>query len=213
MSSVKICISGRMGAGVSYAATYFETAHGAVRWSRTELMKRLAHAVVDQVGDLEDILVRLFADPAERSAVRDDLLAYQPPLESGKPRQLYQEITEICQSYEPLCFDIELEHRIEDAQRRFLLIDDIRSRDAFEFFTNLGYTSVRIEAPEALRQARITRRDGYLPSSAVLTHSSETELDYLQHDFTVFNLGSNAQAFAHELDIIVTQLQPEDDRQ
>lgn len=206
---VRLLITGKMGSGKGYCADYIVEKFGAQRWSRTELMKRLAHSAVDHVGDPDEVLALIFPDASLREEVRRELIAYADhyQLEPGKPRRLYQDITELCQQHDPLCFERELDERINRVGKGgFYLIDDVRSAAAFEYFTACQYSSLRIDAPEEVRRSRMLARDGYLPSEETFQHPSETELDEIVHDFTVNNDGSDREAFYHALDRIVTTL-------
>ena len=89
-------LTGSMGSGKSFISAYLTREHGAVRWSRTELMKRLAHAMVDHLGDADAILAQLFDAEDDCAQVRQELLAYANAYvpEPGKPRRLYQDITQ-----------------------------------------------------------------------------------------------------------------------
>lgn len=200
---MKLLITGKMGSGKSLAANYLVAEYGAQRWSRTELMKRLAHAIVDHTLPPDPILERIFPDPSEREEVRSELLRYGATYmpEFGKPRRLYQDITEICQLHDPLCFERELLNRISGApEENFCLIDDVRKLSAFQFFTEHGFRSLRIEAEEGVRRERILRRDGYLPSEETFLHASETELDEVAHEFSLGNNSEDLRGFYQGLD-------------
>lgn len=205
---IRLLITGKMGSGKSFAGDYLATKHGAVCWSRTELMKRLAHSVADYIDAPDPILERIFADPELRAEVRDELFAYSADYEPepGKPRRLYQDITEICQSYDPLCFERELDARINTVVCDFSLIDDVRSAAAFDYFAGRGYRSLRIDAPETVCRQRMLDRDGYLPSERTFRHPSETELDDVAHEFTIENDGRDLAEFYRQLDELVMRL-------
>lgn len=201
-------ITGKMGAGKGFAAARFTHRYGATRWRRSELMKRLAHSFVDHTDSPDQILERIFPDRQECHDVRQALLDYaanyQP--EPGKPRLLYQQVTAICQQFDPLCFEEELESRIMATENDFNLIDDVRSPAAFNYFADLGYSSLRIEANEVVRKERILARDGYLPTEASFNHPSETDLDDFDHHFTVVNNGDDLNSFYHQLDAVYQEL-------
>jgi hypothetical protein len=171
-------------------------------------MKLLSHAVVDNGGDLELFLTRLFANEERRADVRDALFSYRYLEEKGKRRRLYQEITEICQDHDPLCFERELAQRIRsaDTSGQFVLIDDVRKLSAFEYFTERGYLSLRIEANRAVRKQRVLSRDGYLPTEEIFNHPSETELDDIPHDFTIENNTNDMKDLYHALAGLVDKI-------
>lgn len=207
--SVRLLLTGKMGAGKSFASDYLHERYGAVRWSRTELMKPLAHALADGAGELDVLLARVFPEETERSDVRRELFdyigSYVP--EKGKSRRLYQDVVEICQQHDPYCFETELEKRIHDAgQSDFLIIDDVRVRDAFDYFAARGYATLRIEADEEVRKKRMLARDGFLPAQETLNHRSETELDGVPHDFIVLNNYSDLPPFHAKIDRVVALL-------
>ena len=198
MKEIRLLMTGKMGSGKSYAADYLRSEHGAMSWSRTELMKRLAHSVADHIGDPDEILFRIFPNDEERCAVRDDLFAYHHTVEEGKPRRLYQDITEICQEHNPLCFEQELDARIRATGNcSFSLIDDVRKL-------------LRIDASETVRRERMMSRDGYLPSEETFAHISETDLDGIDHAFSIRNDSQDLIGFYGDLDRIVLQLRSED---
>lgn len=196
---MKLIITGKMGSGKDFAAAYLEHKYGAQIWARTEMMKRLAHAMVDHTAAPDQILEAIFPEPGEREAVRRDLFHYAATYmpEIGKPRRLYQDVTEICQEHDPLCFERELAARIDRARdgSTFCLIDDVRSLAAYEFFVSQGFSSLRINASEELRKQRMLQRDGYLPDEETLVHPSETQLDGVQHTWTILNEGTEEDLY------------------
>lgn len=170
-------------------------------------MKRLAHSVGHGIGSTDELLERLFDNEAERDDVRRELLDYEAPEEQGKPRLLYQQVTEIIQSHDPLCFEHELLKRIEDSGASgFILIDDVRSLAAFEYFSEHGFKSVRINAPEDVRRRRMLSRDGHLPDEASFEHSSETDLDDVRHDFDIYNTSDDPADLYRAIDDVVAQI-------
>jgi dephospho-CoA kinase len=199
-------LTGPMGSGKGFVALYMHSVYGATRWTRTELMKRLAHAVKDSIGDPDAILNALFKNAAQRDEVRDELLEYvlhyEP--EFGKARRLYQDITQICQDHDPLCFERELADRIKlVGDVPFSLVDDVRSRESFEFFKGDGFVTVRVQAPEALRRARMHARDGFLPDEATFRHISETALDDVEHDYVIVNDSDDVRKLYSDVDALM----------
>jgi dephospho-CoA kinase len=206
---IRMQLTGEMGSGKGFISDYLASKHGAVRWSRTELMKRLAHAVVDHLGDADAILAKLFFAEDEREEVRQDLLVYanRYEREPGKPRRLYQDITQICQEHDPFCFERELAQRIDSVGVcAFSLVDDVRSIEALEFFQARGYVSVRIYAEERVRRQRMLERDGYVPSKETFSHISETALREIPHDYVLDNSADDPTAIYAEVDALVASL-------
>lgn len=208
MKTVRLMLTGKMGSGKTSGGDHIERVYGATRWVRTETMKRLAHALADQVGDLEALLAAVVPDDAQRDEVRARLLtyilSYEP--EPGKPRRLYQDVAQIVMDADPLAFEREMFARMELAERdgaRFQLVDDVRSAAAFEFFAERGYTSVRIDASDHTRRRRMLERDGYLPAEETFLHSSETDLDETAHDYVVNNDHDDPERFLRDLDQVV----------
>ncbi len=220
MKFAHLMISGKMATGKSLAADYLVEKHQAIRWTRAHLMKKVAHALIDQVGDLERLLVKLFPNDTEtRQEVRYKLLKYAADYipEDGKKRRLYQDVTEIIQSFDPLVFERELLAQIEGAKKNqqktnpnrrvLILIDDVRSRNAFDFFAKHHYHAIRMEADLDVRKKRMQRRDGKLPHPQTLEHPSETELDGVETEFVIINndLDSTDHLFG-QLDQIVEKI-------
>lgn len=210
MNGTRLMMTGTMGSGKTSAAARLETRYGAKIWVRTESMKRLSHALADQVGDVEALLTSLLPEKSERHQARDSLLryisGYEP--ESGKKRRLYQDVTQIVMDVDPLAFERELYVRILEAERDssvFSLVEDVRSVAAYHFFHSHGYPSLRIQASETVRRSRMLARDGYLPAPETFSHSSETALDAIAHDHTLVNDGSDVGAFYQRLDEFVEQ--------
>lgn len=211
MSTHRLMITGKMGSGKSSASAYLEVAYGATRWTRSESMKLLAHALADQVGNPEALLAGLLPDVAQRDEVRGKLLAYIATYvpEPGKPRRLYQDVAQIVMDTDPLAFERELHERMRVAERggtRFSLIDDVRSAEAFAFFSERGYASLRIDASDEVRRARMLARDGALPREAAFAHPSEVALDNQPHDHALINDSDDPADLTGALDAVMGQL-------
>jgi len=212
MKRVRMLLTGEMGSGKGVASDYYAREYGAVTWSRTELMKRLAHAVADHLGDIDEILAKLFSDSEERRDILAELIAYAKSYvpEPGKPRRLYQDITQICQDYDPYCFERELAERIDGAgDHDFTLVDDVRSPEAFRFFADRGYVTVRIYADENVRRERMLERDGYLPDEETFHHPSETALRDVPHDYVIDHSVDDYDAYYRDLDALIAKVRGE----
>lgn len=211
---LRLMITGKMGSGKSSASAYLEEAHGATRWTRSESMKALAHALAFQAGDIDELLSSLLPDATAQARARQRLLAYaagyQP--EPGKPRRLYQDVAQILIDEDPLCFERELLGRMRRAEAEassgFSLVDDVRNREALRFFSERGYRSLRIDAADAVCRRRMLDRDGYLPDESTFAHPSERELDAEPHEFCIVNDADDWAKLHAALDRIVAQLRP-----
>lgn len=214
MTVARLLITGKMGSGKSSASAYLCAHHRATRWTRSESMKRLAHALVEQVGDAEALLRALVPDEQMRDIARAELLRYIAGYtpETGKARRLYQDVAQILIDLDPLVFEEELMRRIaaseaaEPKAAHFSVIDDVRSRAAYDFFADRGYRTLRIEADESVRKARMLARDGYLPSESTFRHPSETELDGVPHEFVITNNAPDMSGLTAQLDALVEAL-------
>lgn len=205
---IKVLLTGPMGSGTSTAADHLE-AKGFTRWSRTELMVRLAYAIgPQQNGNPDELLGRIFDDEHERDEVRLQLLRYAARYEpeAGKPRRLIQDVTAICQAHDPLCFEVELDERMRAAGvGPHTLIDDVRSRDALEFYAAHGFTTVRLHAPRDICERRLLAKEGALPPAEVLNHASETELDDVIHDVVIDNSVDGLRHLYAQLDELIAR--------
>lgn len=208
-NKTKLFITGKMGSGKDAVSLWLEKYYHAQRWTRSDLMKRLSHSLIDYVDNPDQYLIRLFPDEEERNSVRDELIEYslQYKTEAGKARRLYQDVAEICQAYDPYCFERELDQRIQLVKDvSFSLVDDVRKFSAFEYFQERGYKSLRIEADEKVRRQRILNRDGYLPSAETFNHPSETELDNVPHDYVIKNNTDDIKVLIDQLNPVLEDL-------
>ena len=79
---------------------------------------------------------------------------------------------------------------LRDAGLKFI-IDDIRFINEQSVLTNkFKCVTIRIMADELKRIERICIRDGMVPTTKQLNHISETEIDRIPYDITIFNNGS-----------------------
>lgn len=216
--TLRLMTIGRLRVGKTTAARHYEQ-RGALRWHRAELMKRLAHKLIDSNGDVDEILERLFpTDEDTRDEIRHELLVYAASFsyaDGPKQHQLYQDVAQIVMEHDSLAFERELLSRMEQAERsrkavkgvepaKMILLDDVRSLEAFEFWKSHGFKSLRIVASNDVRNKRIEQLDGALPPE-VLHHPSEHALSDVQCDATIKNNGS-LEDFQRELDRTADEL-------
>jgi predicted kinase len=206
---LRLMVCGKMGSGKSMAADYLVEAHHARRWSRSTRMKQLANAVA--FGEPIDSMLEAVLPSADvRAVVIDQLRGYGDEYEPepGKPRRLYQDVAEIVMMHDPLAFERELVARINAAATEgdFILIDDVRSRPAFDWYVSQQFWSIRIAASEDVRKQRMLARDGFVPAVETFEHLSETELDDVEVDFDVANEDAGREVIFTDLDEIVLLL-------
>jgi hypothetical protein len=214
MKPIKLMIIGKMGTGKGLAADYVTERHGAYRFTRSELMKKVCFALVNGLGSLDGFLERLYPGDVEtQDKLRDDLLRYAAHYveEPGKPRKLFQEVTDLVLGYNPLAYDQELAQRIstlkpDGAETPIYLIDDVRSLEGYQYYHDLGYCSLRMDADLSVRRLRMLRRDGYLPSLETFNHPSETALDGIRADYTIQNNGDEPTGVYLEIDSMIQDL-------
>jgi dephospho-CoA kinase len=210
---MNIMLVGKMGAGKTEAARYLGERWGAVTFHRARLMHAICHALVDGADDLDLLLERLF--PGDSSTVDDlrsklvtHVIGYVP--DERRQRQLYQDVVKIVQDYNPLAFEIELESRMQVARShvgegKMLVIEDMYTLPAFEYFAARGFQSIRITAPLSLARERIKQRDGFLPIEGTFDHETEADLDRMPCAVTIVNDGS-LQALGRKIDQALIEL-------
>lgn len=210
---IKLMIIGKMGTGKSTVVDYLVEQHQAMRFTRSNLMKRVCYSLVDGIGSLDDYLDRLYPEDTDiQDELREKLFQYianyEP--EPGKPRRLFQEVTDIVMEANPLVYDLELSHRINQMKpliaQPFYLIDDVRSLEAYNFYHEQGYKTLRVQAALDIRRLRMLRRDGHLPSPETFNHPSEIELDQVKHDFLLENNDNNTENIYASIDKLIKNL-------
>ena len=209
---LRLLICGKMGSGKSTAADYLVDHHGAVRWSRSTAMKRLAHALVDQSEPVDPLLRELLRDPNMCASATAALIRYAASYEPepGKPRRLYQDVAQIVMERDPLAFERDITRRIdqidEPTSDQMILVDDVRSIASFEWFRAHDFTSLRITASREQREARMRDRDGYLPDEETFAHRSELELDQERVDHEIENDSDDPSDLFRSVDVVVEEL-------
>lgn len=210
---MKLVLVGGMGTGKTESARHLAERWGAICFERTRLMHAICHALVDGAGDLDHLLARLF--PADDEAVEElrtqllkYVLGYVP--DERRQRQLYQQVVHIIQERDPLAFEVELETRVHMAQSqagqsKLLVIEDLYTLPAFEFFTARGFRSIKLTAPLSLAKKRIEARDGFLPAEGTFDHETETDLALMPCDVTIVNDGT-LTALHEKIDQALLQL-------
>ena len=209
---LKLVIMGKMGAGKTTASNHLVEEYGAVSWTIAERIKQVSHALVGQAGDLGSLLQRVTMSPELAEKATLALLRFREGYqeEAGKPRRLYQEVGQILRDLDPrltLCWEHDLQRRIENSPRRFTVVD-IRSKESYGFFCSQGYSSLRIDAPLEVRKQRLLLRDHHaLIDERLFTHQSETDVDELEFDYVLDNADNESAAFLKRLDELVVKLE------
>lgn len=208
----RLVIMGKMGAGKTFASNYLVDRHGAKAWTIAERIKQVSHALTGEFGDLGELLRVVLLDEQQQQMATRELLRFAEDYqrEPGKPRQLYQEVGEILRDLDPstrLCWEEDLQRRIESHPSGFTVVD-IRSQASYGFFVGQHqYRSLRIDASRELRERRLLARDKFaVADPAVFQHSSETDVDQLEFDFVIENQGDDPRELQQALDAVVQQL-------
>lgn len=209
---IRLVLMGKMASGKTYASNYLVQEHGATAWTVAERIKQVAHALVDQSGNLGNLLDVIIPDEGQRGEATYRLLQFADyyELEPGKPRRLYQEVGQILRDLAPstqLCWEEDLERRIKSSPSLFTVID-VRSKEGYKFFcVDRSYTSVRIDAPLEIRKQRLLERDQHaVLDESVFHHQSETDVDELEFDFVISNAENNPQNFIQELEEVIKSM-------
>jgi len=212
-TQIKLAIMGKMAAGKTFASTHLVNNWGGQAWTTAERIKQIAHALIDQTGDLGQLLQVVLLDDQTVELGTLELLrfaeTYQPE-PGNKPRHLYQEVGQILRELQPstrCCWEEDLERRMSQAPAQFTIID-IRARESFNYFVNQrDFYSLLISSPEEVRRRRMQQRDLHDVSDPnLLNHVSETDVDSLQFDFEISNSDDDPSKFYEELDQMVCQL-------
>lgn len=208
---VKLVIMGKMAAGKTHAAEHMVRNHDATLWTISERIKQVSHALIDGTGQLGQLLEVVIPGHLMHEATVA-LLAYADRYEeeTGKARRLYQDVGQILRDLHPetgLCWEEDLQRRIESSPSTFTIVD-IRSKESHAFFVDQqDFASLRIKAPLEVRKQRMQLRDGSVPvDPAVFEHQSETETDHLHADYVINNDHMDEARFFAEVDEVVAQL-------
>lgn len=209
-----VMVFGGIGTGKTELAQHLADRHGAIVFQRTRLMRSICHALVDGAEDLDELLRSLFPDDEQAVAdLRADLVyfvrSYVP--DASRQRQLYQHVVDIVQQCDPLAFEVELLGRIELARQRagaerMIVIEDIYTMPAYEFFAARGFVPVRVTAPLSLARRRVMARDGFLPVEGTFDHDTELDLDQMVPAATIVNDGT-LDRLRHEGDAVIQKLE------
>lgn len=209
---VRLAIMGKMAAGKTTAADHLMREYGATTWTIAERIKQVAHALIDQTGNLGDLLEVIVREPQLRHDATVALLRYADAYEpepGSKPRGAYQQVGQILRDLHPstrLCWEADLQARIDATSSDFVVVD-MRAKESHRFFCDeQGYASLRIDASEQVRRARMAARDGAVPTDELFRHQSETDVDELEFDFVIANESADPSALYERLDRMVAVL-------
>jgi dephospho-CoA kinase len=195
---MNLMLYGSIGTGKSEASNYLADRYGAIVFQRTRLMRSICHALVDGADDLDELLRSLFPEDEQAVAdLRSDLVyfvrAYVP--DASRQRQLYQHVVDIVQQRDPVAFEVELMGRIDLARQRagadrMIVVEDIYTLPAYEFFAARGFRGARITAPASLARKRVLARDGFLPVEGTFDHETERDLEQMPFAMSLANDGT-----------------------
>lgn len=136
-----------------------------------------------------DTIVSLYDIPLKRYALADPIKQLDAELflpVEGKPRWRYQALGQSLREIDEDVWIRALDNRISANYPTIGVIDDVRNTNEFNHYSAAGYISIRVECDYHLRLERLYRRDGTVDINA-LDHETETALDGVKHDYTIYN--------------------------
>lgn len=211
----RLIVMGKMAAGKTTASDYYVRRYGATAWTVAERIKQVAHAAVGHSGDLGSLLDVVLTGGGQerlRQEATWQLLRFADSyeMEPGKPRRLYQEVGQILRDLAPesqLCWEQDLERRIESSPSTFTVVD-VRSKEGHGFFVGeRGYRCLVIDASLATRKRRLLARDRHdVVDDSVFSHQSETDVDSLASDWVISNESDDPSALHAGLDGVAGEL-------
>lgn len=206
-----LLIMGKSHTGKTTASNFLTQEYGATAWTTAERIKQIAHALLGQTGNLGELLATVLADEGDLAEATYQLLRYAENYEPepGKPRRLYQDVGQIIRDLSPrtrFCWEEELYSRIMASNARFIVVDG-RAKETHHFFCGqLGFASLRLEAPLEVRKQRMLARDGHAADPATFHHQSETDVDELAFDYVINNASDDHEALYAQLRSLMDEL-------
>jgi dephospho-CoA kinase len=109
------------------------------------------------------------------------------PTDGRKPRALYQDIGQYVRKYDPNVWVSYLFKRINQlAPETNIVVTDVRQPNEVKSLRERGFVIIKVDADEELRLVR-ARSKGDNFTLEDLNHETETAVDTLDVDFTLFN--------------------------
>jgi dephospho-CoA kinase len=208
---LKMVITGKMASGKGAASGHLVERYGAKRMPREDIIKPFVYGIAEGDPATPERLAELFPDDQSvRSGLEQEIGRYMKSYvdEGGKRRRLLQDVIDFVQQRNAYAIEEALNRRIAAAaaDAPFVIIDDVRPLEAFDYFKGQGYITVRIEASRRIREQRMLERDGVIPPDEAFQHWTETALDGVPHDFVIYNETNDPEALTCKLDAVLERI-------
>lgn len=174
---IKIALVGKMRSGKDAIGTLLATRHGFTTFAFGTALKASAHDIFPDVP------------------------------RNPKPRALYQ-FMNVMRDYDPQVWIKHVERSVEYALERKstqgIVITDARQANEIDWARANGFKIVRVTAPDDVRIAR-AQAVGDVFDYEALTHSTETEVDGFDADYTLENDGDYAE-LVRKVDALMAEI-------
>jgi hypothetical protein len=139
--------------------------------------------VADYLGDKYKFKAFAFANGIKQVCCMLDL----EPTDGRKPRALYQGIGQDVRKYDPDVWVNYLFKRVNQLDPETnIVVTDVRQPNEVNALREKGFVIIKVEADEEIRLERARVKDDYFTLED-LNHETETAVDTLDVDFTLFN--------------------------
>lgn len=193
---MNIAIAGKMGSGKTTVARYLVDKYDYWKHSIADHIKEIAQEVrlcntVEAAKMISEITNEYYL------RIYMDVLRLSEKCAGMSNRWLYQNLGDLVRCYRKNAWLEYLYKQIAD--KPFVVIDDVRFKNEYDFFKEKGFVMVRVECSVA--KERLKARDGCIDYST-LNHKSETELDNAVYDYVIKNDGTFEELYKRVDDLI-----------
>ena len=217
---MRVGFFGKMGSGKTTASKFLVNAEGFRKESLAATLKQIGELRDEdwqkRMGALYEHAFTLLPDPIYSSAfVQYDHPTYgsfadtpinalvrlwNNDLASAEDmRELYQRLgTDSGRFIKPTIW---IDHFARNLRDGNVTVDDIRFVNEGEALEKLGFLKVKVWTPEEVRQQRLRDRDGFYEEKRQ-GHASETELEEIEPDVLIENIGDSTDLYRMIEDIL-----------